>query len=135
MLRPLTQRLWRLAGRLFRRGLRSQARQRRIEEGVRRATGEAEWEGVTTPRVIDGDTLHLDSIGMKVRLARIDAPEKGTPGGEEATRALYEKLAEADSLEIQVKERGKYGRAVAEVRADGEHVSTWMLREGYAKRY
>lgn len=135
MLRRLSRGLLREAVRLFRRGLRQRARERKLERGIERATGEAEWEGVTTPRVVDGDTLHLESLGLKVRLARIDAPETGEPGGAEATRSLYRRLYRADTLNVRIVEEGKYGRAVAELEADGENVSDWMLREGYAERY
>ena len=38
--------------------------------------------------VIDGDTFETSSRKNPVRLANVDAPEKGTPGGTAATRAL-----------------------------------------------
>lgn len=78
----------------------------------------------------------ISAIGrLLARLARIDAPESDEPGGQAATDALYRKLAEAEELNVEISEEGKYGRAVAEIEADGENVSDWMLRQGYAERY
>ena len=49
--------------------------------------------------VIDGDTFETSSRKNPVRLANVDAPEKGTPGGTAATRALKQ-LIEGETVSI-----------------------------------
>lgn len=83
--------------------------------------------------VIDGDTVRFPRLGFDARLARIDAPEKGEPGAEGATRALAQRLRRADHLEIEGLETGYHGRPIVEIYADGENVSDWMLHNGLAE--
>lgn len=90
-----------------------------------------ETEGV----MLDGDTVRVPAFDADLRLARIDAPEKGTPGAERAQDALAEKLDTADAVDMELVEVGKWGRPVVELYADGESVSDWMLENGYADRY
>ena len=54
---------------------------------------------VTVARVIDGDTIELIG-GQRVRLIGIDAPELGSPGGNEATQ-FVKKMVEGRDVWLQ----------------------------------
>lgn len=97
-------------------------------------------------RVIDGDTVDLRvdlgfdaSLNMRVRLAGIDAPERGQPGGSEATAWLTQKLPmRADVvLKTQKYRREKYGRYLAEIYLIGDTLSIneQMIRIGHSRVY
>lgn len=66
-------------------------------------------------RVIDGDTFETASRKHPVRLANVDAPEKGKSGAAKATKAL-QSLVEGKEVSIQTVARDKYGRSVANVK-------------------
>jgi len=102
-------------------------------------------------RIVDGDTLDLMvDLGygvwthQRIRLARVNAPEMR---GEEKMRgalakAYVEKLVGLVEGEITVKttkEKGKYGRYIAEIELEHEgekiNLSDTLLAEGYAKLY
>ena len=84
----------------------------------------------------DGDTLTLlvDNQRVRVRLAEIDAPEKGQPFGTRSRKSLSAmcagKVAEVDS-----RERDKYGRIVGRVTCDGKDTSVEQVRAGMAWVY
>ncbi len=104
-------------------------------------------------RIVDGDTVWIVveemereipgvSVGdlIKVRLADINAPELGTPEGEEASDALYRLVSSIgwDAC-LDIDDQGvfdPYGRVVAIlylVSEDGlVNVNAYMVREGYA---
>jgi endonuclease YncB( thermonuclease family) len=72
---------------------------------------------VFVTRIIDGDTLvAIDSnrIEHRVRLAGIDAPERGQPFGERSRQSLAG-LAHHQSLRIEWSKVDRYGRLVATV--------------------
>ena len=79
----------------------------------------------TVRRVIDGDTFETDSRKNAVRLANVDAPEKGRPGAKTATRRL-KNLIEGREVTIQTVARDIYGRAVANVRIGRKSVNKEM---------
>ncbi|MBW2632143.1 MAG: thermonuclease family protein [Deltaproteobacteria bacterium] len=81
-------------------------------------------------RVIDGDTFITDSRKNSVRLANINAPEKGSPGAAAATRALRD-LIQGDEIIIDTVARDKYGRSVANVKIGNRSVNAAMKRKGY----
>ncbi len=83
----------------------------------------AKREHVT--RVIDGDTFETASRKRPVRLAGVDAPEKGQPGCAQAKRAL-EQLIGGQTVEIETVARDAYGRSVARVKAGGRSVNRAM---------
>ena len=72
---------------------------------------------------------------------RIDAPAVRTrckeekKKGIEARDMLAERLRHAKAIDLREVERGKYFRLVAEVIADGENLSVWMLESGLALPY
>ena len=69
----------------------------------------------TVTRVIDGDTFRTSSRKHSVRLANVDAPEKGRKGGAKATKQL-KSLIQGKKVEVNTVARDTYGRAVAKVK-------------------
>lgn len=112
---------------------------------------------------VDGDTLRcremesdgprgdvaalradLDRVNHRVRLARIDAPERGERGFEEASRALARliegqavtcELVDADPRLPGYQRHDLYGRPVARCSADGVDLGATMLGWGLAQRW
>jgi endonuclease YncB( thermonuclease family) len=98
-------------------------------------------------RVIDGDTIFVqmdcpscgDSKKMRIRLSRIDAPERGV-GCENrwnASLQFLRGLVESKECVISLSQKwpDKYGRLIAEVLCDGKNVSNEMMAAGFAKLY
>jgi len=90
-------------------------------------------------RVIDGDTLLVLRGGSaeRVRLLRIDAPERNEPGYRESKETLR-RLVEGRDVALQferpaIEERDRYGRLLAYVLADGVNVNVEMVRLGRAR--
>jgi len=79
-------------------------------------------------KIIDGDTFETASRKNPVRLANVDAPEKGQPGSAKATEALS-KMIEGEEVRIDTVSRDKYGRAVAKVYKGRESVNKKMQKE------
>ena len=81
----------------------------------------------TVTRVIDGDTFLTKSRKHPVRLANVDAPEKGRKGGAKATQQL-KKLIQGKRVEVRTVARDTYGRAVANVKKGRISVNKAMSR-------
>jgi endonuclease YncB( thermonuclease family) len=90
--------------------------------------------------VLDGDTFTLEN-GNLVRLAEIDAPEKGTCGADEATTALT-KLLTGKALRLIKDTSGQddFGRLIRIVQVDSEDPRTdnitaqeSLVKNGYAR--
>ncbi len=81
----------------------------------------------TVTRVIDGDTFRTKSRKHSVRLANIDAPEKGAKGGTKATQQL-KKLIQGKKVEVNTVARDVYGRSVANVKVGGKSVNKAMTK-------
>jgi len=79
----------------------------------------------TVTRVIDGDTFRTSSRKHSIRLANVDAPEKGRKGGAKATKQL-KSLIQGQKVEVETIARDKYGRSVARVKVDGKSVNLTM---------
>lgn len=77
-------------------------------------------------RIIDGDTFETASRQNSVRLANVNAPEKGQPGAVAATNALR-RLIGGKTVSIETVGRS-YRRAVAYVWIDGRPVNTIMRK-------
>ncbi|GLI37558.1 thermonuclease family protein [Geobacter hydrogenophilus] len=105
-------------------------------------------EGVVV-KVVDGDTITVDSGGtkVKVRLYGIDAPETekinrktgvvtkpGQPYGEEAFRALAAKVSNK-SVRLEVMAIDKYRRAVSMVWLGDRKINREMVADGWAWAY
>lgn len=86
--------------------------------------------------VIDGDTVLVLKHGhpVKIRLANIDAPEKGQDFGlaarDELARLVLRREVEVGTVAVD-----KYGRSVALLRRDGRSVNEDMVRLGMAWEY
>lgn len=101
----------------------------RVESG---AAFQARVVGVT-----DGDTLTvLDAQNQqhRVRLAEIDAPERGQPWGDRSRQALSA-LVFGKTISVQQTDTDRYGRVVARVFADGQDVNRTMVEQGAAWAY
>lgn len=100
-------------------------------------------------RVADGDTLTAQCppqppvasaspwslpVRVKVRLAEIDAPEKGQAFGQRSKQAL-EQLCLGRMAQVQATENDRYGRWVAHVQCQGVDVSAQQVRSGMAWVY
>ena len=86
--------------------------------------------------VADGDTITV-LVGrerVKVRLAEIDAPERGQPWGKRAKQALIDKVGGRD-VEVDWRYTDRYGRRVGHVHCDGHDVNREMVRDGHAWVY
>ena len=93
-------------------------------------------------RVVDGDTLHVRIPGSptpdeRVRLLRVNTPERGKPGYERATACLIA-LTAGKRVELEwersgVAERDEYGRLLAYVHADGALVNEELVRQGFSR--
>jgi endonuclease YncB( thermonuclease family) len=80
----------------------------------------AEGERGRVAAVFAGGELRLES-GLEVRLAGVDVPGSGEPGGREAQALLARRLEERDAALLYGGERRDgYGRAVAHVRSTGD---------------
>ena len=99
-------------------------------------------KGYQAVKVSDGDTLNVQKVEngkfvgevMKIRMFGIDAPEKTQDYGIESKQAL-EKLVSGKSLEIEEKNRDRYGRTVAVVYVNGKNVNEEMVKNGNAWWY
>ena len=82
--------------------------------------------------VIDGDTIEIAG-GERVRYIGIDAPETDECYGREATE-MNRQLVEGKQVILicDVTDRGKYGRLLRYVIADGRFVNAELVRLGCA---
>jgi endonuclease YncB( thermonuclease family) len=90
---------------------------------------------------IDGDTIEVGEY--RIRLFGIDAPEirqtcnrnnEEWRCGQDAAFALADKIG-SNPVECEARDRDRYGRTVAVCRLNGEDISAWMVREGWALAY
>jgi len=84
--------------------------------------------------VTDGDTLTLLAAGnqqVKIRLAEVDAPEKGQPYGTKAKQQLSD-LAFGKNVTVRDTTPDKYGRTVGRIYVGSLDVSKEMVRTGAA---
>ena len=99
-------------------------------------------KGYQAVKVSDGDTLNVQKVEngkfvgeiVKIRMFGIDAPEKTQDYGIESKQAL-EKLVNGKILEIEEKNRDRYGRTVAVVYVNGKNVNEEMVKNGNAWWY
>lgn len=86
--------------------------------------------------ISDGDTLFLQVEGgqLRVRLARIDAPEKKQAFGRRSEQSLRE-LVWKRVVTAKWHQRDRYGRPVAEVFVDEFDVNAEQVRRGMAWVY
>lgn len=78
-------------------------------------------------RVTDGDTFRTSSRKNPVRLANVNAPEKGRPGFSKAKDRLAN-LIQGDEVLIDTVARDRFGRSVARVYKGGKSVNKEMQK-------
>ncbi len=84
-------------------------------------------------RIIDGDTIEINK--EKIRFGGINSPERNETGYRLAKDKLIEKIANNILTCVREKNKDKYRRTVAECFIDGESLSSFMVRKGYACDY
>jgi micrococcal nuclease len=86
--------------------------------------------------VTDGDTIRVlcDRTEVKVRLAEIDAPERGQPFGTQSKAALSD-LVFGRQVRLDVTDTDRYGRSIARVWVGRTDANREMVRLGYAWAY
>ncbi|HEY0983672.1 thermonuclease family protein [Schlesneria sp.] len=96
-------------------------------------TSPEEIKGSVT-RVIDGDTFFIrdGKTLTSVRLAGIDAPERGQPFATQAHNALKEILARKDLVIRKVGSDPRDKKILVTVETDGTSVNAEMVQEGWA---
>jgi endonuclease YncB( thermonuclease family) len=88
-------------------------------------------------RIADGDTLTVldkSNAQHKIRLAGIDAPERGQAFGTQARSALAAKVFR-QGVRVEVTDTDRYGREVGRVFCSGRFINAEMVRDGFAWRY
>jgi endonuclease YncB( thermonuclease family) len=87
--------------------------------------------------VFDGDTIEVvrelgdgETRREKIRLAGIDAPERGQPWSRRAKQALSERVL-GKPVRVNAVSTDRWGRTVGEVYADDVCVGCELLREGH----
>ena len=100
-------------------------------------TAHAEEFSVRVLGVADGDTITV-LAGVeprRVRLAGIDAPEKGQPFGQRAKQAVS-RLVFGRTVRVVVRGQDRYGRTLGEVRLPGRaSLNERLVEEGWAWHY
>ena len=99
-------------------------------------------------RVVEGDTIDVNiDLGFniwhrgRVRMAGIDTPESRTRNLEEkklglASKARLKELLKGQKVSIQcTKEKGKFGRILADVMVGDTNINKQLIDEGHAREY
>jgi endonuclease YncB( thermonuclease family) len=83
--------------------------------------------------VHDGDTLTVlaGAREVRVRMAGIDAPERGQPYANAARRALAKRVAGRE-VTVDLRGRDSYGRALGVLRIGDDDVNSAQVRDGWA---
>jgi endonuclease YncB( thermonuclease family) len=83
--------------------------------------------------VHDGDTLTVlaGTREVRVRMAGIDAPERGQPYANAARRALAARVAGRE-VTVDLRGRDSYGRALGVLRVGDDDVNSAQVRDGWA---
>lgn len=86
--------------------------------------------------IADGDTLTvlMDRQQVKIRLANIDAPERGQAYGAKAKKVLGN-LVFGEKARVEVTTKDRWKRSVARVLVGRVDVNAEMVRRGYAWVY
>lgn len=100
----------------------------------------AAYADTLTGRVVgitDGDTLTLldtTNTQHKIRLAGIDAPEKGQPFGQVCKQSLSD-LAYNHTAQIDWNKLDRYGRVIGKVLVNAQDMNLEQIRRGCAWHY
>lgn len=109
-----------------------------ISQSASTSTTSSALQSYTITRIIDGDTVELDT-GETVRYIGIDTPETRDPRrgvecyGPEASKKNQELVLNREvKLEKDVSETDRYGRLLRYVYLDGQLINETLVREGFA---
>lgn len=95
------------------------------------------WVGKVS-HVSDGDTLWVrpqrSGAPRAVRLNGIDAPELCQAHGERARAALVARVL-GQQVQVRVRSKDDYGRALARVSLQGQDIGGWLVTQGHAWSY
>ena len=84
--------------------------------------------------ISDGDTIKIldsDKISYKIRLNKIDAPEKGQAYGEASKKHLSSLIA-GKNVRVVWEKEDRYGRILGEVFLGEKNINLQMVKDGYA---
>ena len=105
------------------------------------APGEIKFDTAKVARVIDGDTIELES-GERVRYIGIDTPETVDPRnpvqcfGVEASKKNKELVESKEvRLEKDVTDKDRYGRLLRYVYVGDDFINVELVRQGFAYSY
>jgi endonuclease YncB( thermonuclease family) len=98
------------------------------------------WTAIVD-KVVDADTLDVNvdvgfhtTVNARLRIADVDAYERGTPQGDAATTDLTAQLAGRTISLITYRDRDKYGRHLATVRMpSGNDLAAYIKEHNWAK--
>jgi micrococcal nuclease len=88
-------------------------------------------------KITDGDTVTVldgSNTQHKIRLAGIDAPEKGQPFGTKARENLAGKMF-GQVVHVEVVDVDRYRREVGRIYLGERFINAEMVRDGFAWRY
>lgn len=88
-------------------------------------------------RVADGDTITVldqSKTQHKIRLAGIDAPEKGMPFGQKSKQHLSDLVARKQVF-VETTKVDRYGRSVGKVIVEGIDANLAQVEAGFAWHY
>lgn len=88
-------------------------------------------------RVADGDTITVldqSKTHHKIRLAGIDAPERGMPFGKKSKEHLSELVA-GKQVTVETTKLDRYKRSVGKVLVDGQDANLAQVEAGFAWHY
>jgi endonuclease YncB( thermonuclease family) len=102
-------------------------------------TGNLAWAGGTgeVVAISSGDTITILNASNKqqlIRLAEIDAPERGQPYFEKAKQALVDKVLKK-TISFERTAWDTKGQLVAKVTLNGEYLNAWLVAEGHVWVY
>ena len=88
-------------------------------------------------RVADGDTITIldpSNTQLKIRLNKIDAPEKSQAFGQRSKQHLSD-IVFGKSVTVTWEATDRYGRILGTVWVDGRDINLQMVRDGFAWHY
>lgn len=86
-------------------------------------------------RVVDGDSLYVNTRKKQVRLWAVDAPETDEKGYGEA-KAMLKKMAMGRKIRCTIKDIDKYGRTVAQCSDEnGKDINGALIESGVSNEY
>ena len=88
-------------------------------------------------RIADGDTITMlcEGKSVKVRIFGVDSPERAQPYGMDAREFTYGQVY-GEYVELEIKDKDKYGRTVGIIRyGDGKVLNEELLKAGFGWHY